>query len=266
MSEMIAQDIFERYEVKYLIPKELKEVLLNELSDQIVPDAYGKSTIRNIYYDTKDFRLARISMEKPDYKEKLRLRSYKKANAEDEVFLEMKKKVNGIVYKRRILIPLAQAEGFFHHLCDLPEDQISKEIRYFCEFYKTIRPAVYLNYDRSAYYWKDDPNVRITFDENVQWRTDRLSLKEETGGREILEDGKALLEVKSRGSVPLPLTRLLSKYRVYPASLSKYGAAYTVMTQEKLKEKRKETCLTQYSPQISEHSPYRASLYASAAH
>ena len=97
MSEMIAQDIFERYEVKYLISKELKEVLLNEQSDQIVPDAYGKSTIRNIYYDTKDFRLARISMEKPDYKEKLRLRSYKKANAEDEVFLEMKKKVNGIV-------------------------------------------------------------------------------------------------------------------------------------------------------------------------
>ena len=260
MSEMMFQDTFERYEIKYLVDKELKEVLLEEMKDKIVKDAFFKSAIRNIYYDTKDYRLARLSLEKPDYKEKLRLRSYHRANAQDEVFLEMKKKYNGVVYKRRIVIPLGQAEGYFNHLCDLPDDQISKEIKYLCEYYRTMRPAVYLSYDREAYYWKEDPSLRITFDENAMWRSDRMSLKEEPGGRQILDDGKVILEIKSRGNYPLWLTGILTKHHLYQTSLSKYGAAYQTIFNETKKEMRENTCLVQSSLPISARSHYRASL------
>lgn len=253
MSEQIMDNIFERFEYKYLIDKEVKDELLNKYRDYLVDDPYGQSTIRNIYYDTKDYKLARLSLEKPMYKEKLRSRCYKNVSADEEVFLELKKKYKGIVYKRRISVPVAIIEGYYKDLCDLPDnDQISNEMRYFKKYYGQLEPKVYLNYDRTAYFGKEDSNLRITFDENIQWRDEKLSLKELPGGRDILPKGKVLMEVKSLNSLPLWIVRSLSEHKVYQTSFSKYGLVYQTIYQEKLKEKRKQTCLVKYSVPVSQ--------------
>ena len=67
-------------------------------------DEYGQHTILSLYYDTDDFRFIRHSMDKPKYKE-ISHPGYGVPSQDSLVFLEIKKKVNGIVYKRRV--PLA---------------------------------------------------------------------------------------------------------------------------------------------------------------
>ena len=96
---------FERRELKYRITDAQRAALEAAFDARMVPDEHGESTICNIYYDTADYRLIRASLEKPAYKEKLRLRSYGVTEPGGEVFLELKKKYKGIVYKRRITPP-----------------------------------------------------------------------------------------------------------------------------------------------------------------
>ena len=257
MSEYHDNHIFERYEYKYLIDTNTQKDLLEAIQSHLAKDPYGDSTIRNIYYDTKDYRLARISMEKPEYKEKLRLRCYRDVKPSDDVFLEMKKKYLGVTYKRRIVVPVGVAEGFISGLCDLPEkDQISNELRYFKNFYQTIRPAVFLQYDRKAYYDIEDPTLRVTFDSNIQWRQDHLRLTEPLGGRKILQDDEMLMEIKTLKAIPLWLVKELSVRNIRQTSISKYGVAYQTILEESKLEKRKQLC-SKYSVQELADSPLR---------
>ena len=108
---MANQMVFKRYEIKYLMTHSQRDAVLEAMEPYMSMDAYGHSSIRNIYYDTPDFRLIRESLDKPVYKEKLRVRSYGPASAGDEVFVELKKKVQGVVYKRRIAMPGIQDEA-----------------------------------------------------------------------------------------------------------------------------------------------------------
>ena len=103
---------FERRELKYRITDAQRAALEAAFDARMVPDEYGESTICNIYYDTADYRLIRAPLEKPAYKEKLRLRSYGVTGPGGEVFLELKKKYKGIVYKRRITLPEDAAGEF----------------------------------------------------------------------------------------------------------------------------------------------------------
>ena len=93
---MAYQTTFERYEIKYLLTPQQKELLLRAMQGRMQLDQFGRSTIRNIYYDTDTFRLIRRSLEKPTYKEKLRIRSYRQVRPGDPVFVELKKKCKGI--------------------------------------------------------------------------------------------------------------------------------------------------------------------------
>ena len=226
-------NVFERTEKKYILDASQRSFILNELRDRMRPDAFGESTIRNIYYDTYDFRLARKSIEKPFYKEKLRVRSYKKVTADEKVFVELKKKYNGIVYKRRTKMTERKVERFLHGEPD-PErsSQIDKEILYFCKKYGTIQPQVFLSYDREAYFSKTDPDLRISFDKNIRWRTDALSLREDPGGRDILVDGVSIMEIKAAGAMPLWLVDILNRSKARNVSFSKYGTAYRIMLME----------------------------------
>ena len=103
------QGTFKRYEKKYLVTQQQYNALAKVFAARMVPDRFAESTISNIYYDTPDFRLIRRSLEKPAYKEKLRLRSYGVPNEETQVFPEIKKKARGIVYKRRVSMPYGDA-------------------------------------------------------------------------------------------------------------------------------------------------------------
>ena len=220
--------VFKRYEVKYMLTDIQRDAFIEKIDNYIRSDEFGESTICNIYYDTPDFRLIRRSLEKPDYKEKLRLRSYGTATPESTVFLELKKKYDGVVYKRRIALKDEIAEDYLNGIGQLPEDsQIAKEIDYCVSFYKAIISACFIAYDREAFYSCDDPGLRITFDRNIRYRLDDLTLCSDPHGQNILDDDVSLMEIKAGEAMPLWLVDALTECAARQTSFSKYGTVYS---------------------------------------
>lgn len=229
-------DVFCRKEIKYLINTQQRQALEREFACRMEPDIFPHSSIRNIYYDTPDFRLIRKSLEGPVYKEKIRLRYY--GDAQGEVFLEMKKKYMGIVYKRRLSLPEQQAVDFMAGRGELPDSQIGRELLYFRDFYQRLRPQVFLSYERDSWCGKEDPGLRITIDDSVLFRMTDLRPTGPVGGEALLEPGMSLMEVKAEYAIPLWLTELLAKEKVQKISFSKYGRAYQRQLQRAINEKR----------------------------
>ncbi len=220
------QAVFKRYELKYMLTEGQAELLLGEMAPYMQKDRYGHTTIRNIYFDTPDDRLVRHSIEKPVYKEKLRLRSYGSPQEDTPVFVELKKKYKGIVYKRRVQLPEQQAMAWLCHGKEHPQkSQITEEIDYFCKFYQNLQPKVFLSYERDAYYGADT-DFRITFDRNIYSRYTDISLKGEIGGAPLLQDEMVLMELKTPGGIPLWMTRFLTEQGIFKISFSKYGTVY----------------------------------------
>lgn len=228
--------VFKRVEYKYLIDENQYNDLLDEIRLHLKSDKHGMTTIQSLYFDTDNYLLIRRSIEKPKYKEKIRLRSYGLADDDKKVFLELKKKANGVVYKRRISTKERDAFSFILS-GKLPDSsQITKEIDYFIKMYSSLEPSMLVLYDRTAFV---DPNsnLRITFDRNVRYRTERLNLHSDLDGELILKNGEILMEVKSDYAIPLWFVKKLSQNRVYKRSFSKYGEAYC---KELIKKKNKE--------------------------
>ena len=225
--------VFKRHEVKFLVNAKQRAALERALTEYMIPDEHGESTICNVYYDTPDFRLIRRSLEKPAYKEKLRIRSYGRVNENGKIFMELKKKYDGIVYKRRISLSQSSAVAYLNGEDKLPGNgQIEKEIDWFTQFYGELVPAMYLCYDRTAYFCKEDPGLRITFDTNIMWRTDRARLTSHPNGRQLLGAGESLMEIKVGSAMPMWLVELLNKLEIRQISFSKYGTAYQTMISE----------------------------------
>lgn len=223
----IKNDKFERYEKKYLVPRNVANDLMNLLKHQLMYDEHPTYSIYNIYYDTPDNQLIRTSLDKPEYKEKLRVRSYSQGNTNPDVFIELKKKFNGTVFKRRIKCALQEANDVLNtHQKMTSDTQIAHEIDYFREKYD-LQPKVYLAYDRIAYQAIDDEDLRITFDYNIHARGDDLSLNDSPNDVSLLDSDSYLLEIKSTSAYPLWLTNALSQLHIYPTSFSKYGMMYT---------------------------------------
>ncbi len=226
----MSESVFQRFEIKFLLQQQQRDALERAMIHRFVPDIHGESTICNIYYDTPDFRLIRNSIEKPIYKEKLRLRSYGRVTGNQSVFLELKKKYKGIVYKRRICLPESQVAFLFSEDGLLNQfGQIGRELDYSLHYYPDLRPALYLCYDRCAFTCTDDPQLRLTFDRNILWRTDDLRLTAPIGGTALLAPEQSLLEIKTASSIPLWLVDLLEQQQLYKTSFSKYGAAYRAL-------------------------------------
>lgn len=227
---MAVQTVFARYELKYLLTSQQKEKVLNEISSYMSLDKYGRTTIRNLYYDTEDYLLIRRSIEKPAYKEKLRIRSYSQTDSESAVFVELKKKYDGVVYKRRMVMPNRDAMAWLagEGQCGAGI-QIAEEINYFKRLYGTLRPTVFLSYEREAYYCNDGSDFRVTFDDTILCRQEDLSLTSDVYGSEILPEGMTLMEIKCSGGIPLWMTRILSREKIYKTSFSKYGTAYKTL-------------------------------------
>ena len=281
------QDTFQRHELKYLLSPQQKSAVFAAMQGHMEGDRFQDSSISNLYFDTPDFLLIRRSLEKPTYKEKLRMRSYGIAKPDAMVFIELKKKYKSVVYKRRVSLPLAQAENFLlrgsmvgtvpagHPIPQgsligpapaghptpqgnligsvpaghptpqgnligpaptrytVPQgsqgwktSQILKEISYFWEFYQTLAPALFLSYQREAFSGIQEPGLRITFDENILWRREQLSLRYGAFGNSLLPPGATLMEIKTPGAMPLWLAHALSAHGISKTSFSKYGKAY----------------------------------------
>ncbi len=224
---MAVQNVFERYELKYMMTFEQRERVFEAMKSYMELDQYGRTTIRNIYFDTDTYLLIRRSIEKPVYKEKLRIRSYSRADSDSEVFVELKKKYKSVVYKRRISMSEHEAMKWLTKGNERDEStQISEEIDYFMDYYKTLHPTIFLSYEREAYYAKDGTDFRVTFDDKILARQENLSLSSEIYGTSVLPEGMVLMEIKCAGAVPLWMTKILSEEHLYKTSFSKYGAAY----------------------------------------
>ena len=231
------QNVFKRYELKYIITQAQKEKLLEAMEPYMALDEYGRTVIRNIYFDTDNYRIIRKSIEGPTYKEKLRIRSYKRAEPKSTVFVELKKKYQSVVYKRRL--PLSEMSAMNWVSGEQPceeETQISKEIDYFLSYYETLRPVVFLSYEREAYYSLSGDDFRITFDDTILCRQEDLSLESEIWGTPLLEEGRILMEIKCSAGIPTWLLHTLSEEHIYKTSFSKYGTAYKTIIYPQLKE------------------------------
>ncbi len=220
---------FKRVEKKYLLTEEKYNALMERLTEYMQLDEYGLHTICNVYYDTDDYELIRTSIEKPMYKEKLRLRSYGVPGKDSKVFLEIKKKYDGIVYKRRIALTLEEAEEFLDNGGELKkEGQIENEIKYFVSHYNP-KGKMYIAYDREAYFGKEDSSIRITFDKNIRSRTSNIELEKGDAGEMLLNEGERLMEIKVAGAFPMWMAKMLSELEIYQTSFSKYGNFYKRM-------------------------------------
>lgn len=220
------QQSFQRVEKKYLLNPFQYNALLDGMQPYMQADEYGRYTICNIYYDTDDFALIRASLKRPVYKEKLRLRSYGTPTGEQKVFVELKKKFDHVVYKRRTVLPCAEAVGYLEGGAHpQPGDQICREIDWFLQSYRP-KPRVFIAYDRVALAGVDNKDLRVTFDTNLRWRDDDLDLRAGSRGEPLLPPDRILMEIKIPGTAPLWLSRLLSELNVFPVSFSKYGTCY----------------------------------------
>lgn len=231
----MATKTFKRYELKYSVTPEQYDIICQALAEHMKFDSYcknGKSyMIYNIYFDTPDDAVIRRSIDKPYYKEKLRLRSYKMPTGNDDmVFLELKKKIGGIVAKRRAILHYDEAIQFIAmgkapQTDNYQDQQVMKEISDFLARYP-VSPKVYISYERIAFFGKEDREFRVSFDKNILTRRNHVNLKDGDYGAELLTDGNYLMEVKCAGAVPLWMTELLSKMKIYKTGFSKYGTEY----------------------------------------
>ena len=194
------QGTFKRYEKKYLVTQQQYNALAKVFAARMVPDRFAESTISNIYYDTPDFRLIRRSLDRPAYKEKLRLRTYRTPEADTEAFVEIKKKYDHIVYKRRVAMTYSEAQAYLDGGAAPEQSQISREIDWFLHFYKGIQPAMCICYDRLALFDKYQPELRVTFDSGIRWRMDDLDLSSGSAGEQLLPHDTCLMEIKIPGA------------------------------------------------------------------
>lgn len=223
---------FQRIEEKYLLTSAQKDVFLQKVNKYIKKDRFFDSEIHNIYFDTENDDLIIRSLDKPVFKDKLRVRSYGIPTLEDDVFLELKMKYLGVVGKRRIKVSLKDFYDYLHHGKLNIDTQIFREIDYYFQYYQ-LKPAIYIAYNRFSYQGKEDENLRITFDFNLRSRRDMLTFQDNMKMEQYFEEDYYIMEIKTVGAMPLWLVHCLSEMNIMPTSFSKYGKIYA---KEKMKE------------------------------
>jgi hypothetical protein len=234
---MKGEKYFKRIELKYLINSSQQKYLLDEMKRYMKEDEFGKSVVNSLYFDTPDFYLIRNSLQKPAYKEKIRIRSYGRANHETKVFIELKKKYKSVVYKRRLKLREGEAVDYMERdIYPKEQSQILKEIDYFKKLHANLSPKMLISCNREAFFAKDDSEFRITFDKNIIYSQDNLSLCNKVFGKAIIKDDETLMEIKVVGGMPLWMTKLLSEKRIFKTSFSKYGKAYKMSKLKKLEK------------------------------
>ena len=243
-------DTFKRKEVKYRLNATQHRAVLRAIEDRMVEDKFGRSRITSLYFDTATRDLIARSVEKPLYKEKLRVRWYGKAQRDGRVFVELKKKYKGIVYKRRVGCSNAAARVYlsraatFKQACELfpladaaqqaesltsQSLQIAHEIDAFMKRYDRLRPSMFIVCERSAFAaapGSDDEGLRITFDTGISYRDVLPGEEARSSYHPLLGLGEAIMEIKTATAFPMWLVEALNGCESYPSSFSKYGAAY----------------------------------------
>ncbi|MBQ1319173.1 MAG: polyphosphate polymerase domain-containing protein [Solobacterium sp.] len=247
------EQVFARVEQKYGLSEEQAAAFLELAGPYLKPDARSEYTLRNIYLDSPDDRMIIRSLEKPLYKEKLRLRAYGKPGAEGPLFLEMKKKSDGIVFKRRITLTAGEIPACLKGEGLKEKGQIGRELDYMFTSYRPV-PKAYIAYDRQAWSGAFNPDLRVTMDRRIRYRLGDLDISSPSPEEMLAMDSEVILEIKFQDAYPLWLTEILSHLRLQKTSFSKYGRVYRIthtaalsglVRQEKTEESK---CLHPYLP------------------
>ena len=224
---MAMQENFARVETKYLLTLPQAAALeMGLMRLGFGKTDFGSPRVQSLYYDTADYALIRMSLERPAYKEKLRLRAYGEPGALTQSFVEIKKKYNGVVYKRRTAMPLREAmDDLYWGRMPEKAGQVGREVQWMMHRYG-LRPAAVISYDRDAWFCPEQPGVRITFDRRLTFRDWALDLNSGEPGLPLLPADRRLMEIKTNGVYPLWLTQLLRETDARRTHFSKYGLAY----------------------------------------
>lgn len=229
------QTVFKRYEEKYLIAEAQKNALLADISGHIVADKHSEYIVQNLYFDTENWDVIRTSIDNPLYKEKMRLRCYGEHVQESRLFLELKKKYEKVVYKRRVALPgELLSDNNVQDIVEKKPSQISRELQYYMKT-NSVYEKMYLSYKRCAFTSAEDKGVRITFDTDIRYRMYDLELRQHERGISVLEPDQTIMEIKMWGGMPPWLVKALGDNKIYPVTFSKCGACYTkhVIMQQK---------------------------------
>ena len=219
------ENIFNRVEQKYILTEKEKDILMKRINKYLKKDTYFDSLISNVYFDDSNNRLIINSLEKPLYKDKIRLRSYGIPSMESEVFFEIKYKYKGIVWKRRLMLKLKDFYDYFDGK-NINDNQIMKELDYLVKYYD-LKPTIFISYHRFSYRSKDDDSLRITFDDELISRKNDLRLEKGIYGDKYFKSNEVIMEIKTLNGYPLWLVKELSDLKIYPRSFSKYGSIYS---------------------------------------
>ena len=219
------ENVFQRVEQKYILSKEQRDNLLEKINEYVEKDPYFESKICNIYFDNNENDLMVNSLEKPEFKAKVRLRSYDVPNMDSQVFLEVKDKYKGVVGKRGIKLSLKEFYDYYENGL-VKDNQIMKELNYYFKIFD-LKPFIFLAYDRNSYYEKGNRNLRITLDSNLRSRYNDLRLELGDNGKKYFDEDIYVMEIKVMNAIPLWLTRILSELKIYPTSFSKVGSIYS---------------------------------------
>jgi len=233
------QSIFKRYEKKYLVTEKQCNAFKGILAQYMIPDQYGEYLVQNLYYDTENWDVIRASIEKPIYKEKMRLRCYGIANDDSTFYLELKKKYEGVVYKRRIAIPSESLTGgSVRNIVSTTPSQISREFDFYMQS-NEVSEKIYIAYQRLAFAGLDDTGLRVTFDSDIRFRLDDLCFSNSNAGEATIPEGKMVMEIKTLGGMPLWMASALSENEIFPISFSKFGICYVDHIYKQLFEEKK---------------------------
>lgn len=219
-------NIIDRCEQKYFLTNKQYEELMNKIEKKLEKDKYFSETIYNLYFDNDIFELINRSLDKPEYKEKIRLRSYEIVNNTSNVFLEIKKKYCSHTNKRRIIMKYCDYLNYINQNI-VPDSckQIFNEIDYCFKKY-VLKPKIKIRYDRKSYYLKEDDKFRITFDNNVRYSFKNLDFTVFNKEDKLLFKNGFIMEVKTFRGIPLWLNAIFSELKIYPTSYSKVGEIY----------------------------------------
>ena len=244
-----------RVEEKYLITKQDKTALMKAVSKRLNHDEYYKEEILSLYLDTDNFDLAIKTIDRPNFREKVRVRSYNVPTKSKEVFFEVKTKLkigkDKIGNKRRLVIPLKDFYAYIDKGQDLvkiaekasngdaQQMQVARELDYLIRYFK-LKPKLIIVSDRTAFRGKDDHGFRLTFDENLRFRLNKLKLEKGGEGEKYFpntSDPKhsIIMEVKTMHAMPPWFVDELSRLHIYPVRFSKYGKIYQLINERNKK-------------------------------
>lgn len=227
----MGMETFIRKEIKYKITDQQKALFLARMKAFLESDQYPESTIYSIYLDTDQFDLLRICQGKPDFRQKVRIRSYAPVDSRSgQVFLELKKKVGKTGFKTRSAFEAGQLEDFL--ACPQGFDQATGEMAALLSRWK-LKPQFCLQAHRFSYAWRGIADLRITIDDAITFRQESCSLQASRNDQPLLEPGWNIMEIKCSHNLPLELVRTLFDLSITPVSFSKAGQVYARILERK---------------------------------